>query len=426
MPASIETKKLKGSRTQSLIAFSAEETGKAEEQALTRLGASVRVPGFRPGKAPLDMLRGKIEEASLLEETVRTLLGNLLQTIIDKENIRPILPPKIEITSRTPLAVSVTFVEKPEVTIKGGDRIKVEKKEATIGKEQIDRMVRYLQEQEKTSKEVDRKAKEGDQVTIDFVGTDAAGTEISGTKARGYQIIIGSKELIPGFEDALVGMGKGDQKSFPLTFPADYHAEHLRKKPVTFAVTVSKVEEVTIPEMTDAFVAEHQLGKDVADLRGRIEASLKTQEESVERDRRERELFEAVRKATVVELAPELLEQTEQSLLQEQAQELERRGTNLTDWLKRTKKTEEDFRKDLAEQAAKRLTVRFGVEKLIEDRKIAVTDDEMRGIIDEQITLSPEAERAKLREEFSPGSDAYEQLRWRRTVEKLTEQLLAA
>lgn len=426
MPASIETKKLPASRTQCLITFTTEETAKAEDESLRRLAATVRIPGFRPGKAPADLVREKIEASALLEETVRSLLGNLMKTMIEEQNLHPILPPTIEIQERSPVKIAVTFVEKPEVKLKGADKIKIEKKESKVDAKDVDRMIKYLQDQEKVTAEVERKAKEGDQVTMDFVGTDAKGVEVPGTRSRGYQVIIGSKSLLPGFEDALIGMSKDEEKSFPLTFPTDYHAEQLRGKPVTFAVKVSKVEEVTLPEMTDAYVREHDMGKDVADLRSRIEASMKTQEESIDQDRRERELFDAIRKATVVDLAPELLEQAEHSILHEHEEELTRRGMTLEQWLQRAKKSPEDFGKEIKEQAKNRLTVRFGIETLLEERKIAVTDDELQQTIDAELKQAPAKQLAELQQAYAPGSDAYAQLKWRKEVEKLTHLMLAA
>jgi trigger factor len=271
---------------------------------------------------------------------------------------------------------------------------------------------------------VDRKAKQGDQVTLDFHGTDGEGKEVAGTRTKGYDVVIGSKTLLPGFEDALVSLGKGEQKSFTLTFPDNYHAEHLRKKPVTFHVTVTKIEEVDLPAFDDAFAKEHGLGATAEEAKKRIGDSMRQEEEMVEQQRRERLLFDAIRKATKVELAPELLDQTQQNLLQELQQQLQRQGITIEEWMKKREKKPEEILKEMHEQAEGRLMLRFGVEKLLEELKIEVTDDEVRKIVAEIRSQEKPEDALKDAGRYAPGSEDFEQLRWQKKVEKLVTELL--
>jgi trigger factor len=418
-------KKLPQSRTQCTIVFSPEEVSKAEAEALAHIGEHVNLPGFRPGKAPPDMVRSNVDAAELLEHMVRHLATPILRTLPAEQNLKPILSPRLSVEKTDPLTISVIFVEKPDVKVKGAEKIKIEKKEKKFDDKDIDRMVRYLQDQYRTFSEADRPLKEGDQATIDFHGTDTEGKEVPGIRSRGYAVILGSKTLLPGFEDTLAGMKKGDQKSFPLTFPEKYHAEHLQGKNVTFHVTVTKVEDVNTPEMTDAFVKEHHLGESLPDLRKRIAESMTREEESVDRQRRERELFDKIREATKVDPAPELVQQAEQNLLEELEEELKRQNTTLEDWMKRAKKSPQDMHKEMEEQAKKRLQLRFGVEQLIEDRKIDVTEDELNALIKDILANAEEKDRLTLASRFTKGSEDYDQLKWQRQVEKLVEGILA-
>ncbi len=412
MPDVPAIKRLSQGRVQCTVSFSSEQEAKAEAQAVELLGSSIRIPGFRAGRAPLEVLKERLPTEALFEETIRMLLKDSLGALAKEHNLKPILPPKVEAQSRNPLTVTITFVERPAVKVKGGEKIRIEKKTHKVEEKDVERMIRYLVEQYRTMTVVDRAAKEGDQVTIDFVGTDKDGKEVPGIRTVGYPVIIGSKTLLPGFEDNLITMKVGDRKSFTLTFPEKYHAEHLRGKPVTFAVTLGKVEEVHTPELTDAFVKEKGVGENLAEVRTRIEQSMIEEEERIERQRREQALFEAVREATRVDLAPELVEQTIRSLFEEGEEELRQQKSSMADWLKKSGKKVEDFEKELREQAVQRLTLRFGIEQLLEDRKVEASDDEVRSLLEDKSA--------------EPGSEAFEQSRWQKRVEKLVESLLAA
>jgi len=345
MPTTPTLKKLPSGRTQATITFDEKEATQAEEIAIKRLGSGISVPGFRPGNAPVEALKQKVSPDSILDEVIRSLASPFVRTIAQEQNLKLIAPPKLQVDSLKPLTVSIMFVERPDVKMKG--KIKVEKKDVKVDEKDVERMMEELRKQERTFREVEHEAREGDQVTTDFHGTDAQGAEIVGIRTRNYGVILGSNTLIPGFEDALKGLKKGQEKSFTLTFPEEYHAKELRKKPVTFHVTVTKVEEVQSPELTDAYVKEKGMGESVGELRKKVEQSMRHEEEESERRRREGALFEAIVKATKVELAPELLEQTEQSILAELEDRLQQHHSTLETWMKQAQKKPEDLMKSL-------------------------------------------------------------------------------
>ncbi len=423
MPTISTPKKLKQSRVQCVVTFTQPEVAAAEEKVIERAGQSLKIPGFRPGKAPAEMVRSKIDPQQMQEEVVRMLLPSVLDSIFKEHNVSPIIPPKVDLESKEPMTVTITFVERPEVKVKGADKIKVSKTEIKADEKDFNRMLDYLKQQYRSTKEADRAAKQDDQVTMDFFGV-MDGKEVEGTRAADYKIVIGSKNLIPGFEEELVGLKKGDSKTFTVTFPADYHAEALKGKPVAFTVTIKAVEEVTTPEFTDAFVKEHHLGESFADLKKRIQDSLREQEERMDRGRREKELFEAIRSATSIDLAPELIAQEERTILDEIAENLAREQMTLEDWLKKTERTWEKMRDEVKDEATKRLTLRFGIQQLMADKNVTVTDEEMKAAIDEQMAGLEPDERLKRAPQFAKGSDAYDQLHWRKRVEKLVEDLL--
>jgi trigger factor len=260
----------------------------------------------------------------------------------------------------------------------------------------------------------------------EHTGEERAGKEIQGTRSTGYQVIIGSNSLIPGFEEQLKGLKKGEKKDLALTFPDKYHAEHLQGKPVTFAVEVKNVENVHMPVMTDEFVKEKQLGDSAADLRARITESMRTQEEQMDRQRREQAFFDAIAAATKVDLAAELTEQEERNLFEELSNQLQSQKMSLEQWMQQSKRAPEALQKELREEAVKRVRLRFGIQKLIEEKKIEVTPEERSMLIPAFLATLPEEERVRAAERYREGSQGFEELVWRKRVEKLVESMLAA
>ncbi|MBI2635750.1 trigger factor [Candidatus Peregrinibacteria bacterium] len=425
MPDISPPKKLKQSRVECTVAFTGEEVASAEQKALLRLGGNMRIEGFRPGKAPTALVRQKIDPSYLNEETVRLLLPAVFDAILKEHNLRPIIPPKVDIISRAPLTMTITLVEKPDVRVKGAGKIRVIRKDIVVEKKDVARMTGYLRDQYRTAIPVERPAKDGDELTLDFAGT-LDGKEAEGTRATGYKLTIGSKSLIPGFEEALIGMNQGERKSFPLTFPADYHAEHLRGKEVTFTAIVNDINEVRMPDFTDAFVKEHHMGESVSDLEKKIEQTLLDQRKRDDKVRRREELLDAIRSAAAVDLAPELIAHEERMLFDEIVRNLEAEKAGMDDWLRRTNRTAEKLKEELLEEAVKRLTLRFAIQWLLEENKIEATPQELDEAREIALADVEPSERGKAESHYKKGGEGYEELKWRKRVDKLVEEMLAA
>jgi len=162
----------------------------------------------------------------------------------------------------------------------------------------------------------------------------------------------------------------------------------------------------------------------VEQLKTRIEKTLKEQEEHADRERRERELFDAIRNATVLDLAPELISSEERALFDEIARNLEREKKSLEEWLKQTNRTVEALQKEMQEEAGKRLTLRFAIQWLMEDRKIEMSAEDVAGVLKAMLDSLPENQRKEAEAYYKVGGDGYEELKWRQKVEKLVKGML--
>ncbi len=426
MPATPPTiERLKQSRIRATVTFTVEEVAKAEEQALREMGQSIMIKGFRPGHAPIATVRERVTKEALTEQTIRGLMKTALPALIEEHKIVPVIPPKVEVIGREPMVLAILFVERPEVTVKNADTLAPAKKEITVDPKDVERVIEGLRREHRRKQEVDRSTKEGDDVTIDFSATDADGKEIAGLRGTDEEVTIGSQTFLPGFEDALQGTKKGEEKTFTLTLPEKFPVEALRTKPASFHVTVKKVEENELPELTDAFV-QKVFGQPTAEaLRTRVTSSIRMQEEQHDRMERERKLLEEIRKRTTVDLAEELLETEVGDMVHEWSTRLERQGTTIAEALRKEGKTVEQAEQELKTQALERWKLRLGLQKLIEMKAIHVTEEEVEQAFAQALQQMPKDRQEDAKKEWQQRGAAYQELRWRTLVEKAIDALLA-
>lgn len=215
-----------------------------------------RINGFRKGKVPPNVLQklfGKEARARAAQE----LMQSKYFEAIMQEKVNPAGPPSIEPKSNEAgqdLEFVATFEVYPDVEVKGLDAIEVEQPEVEVTDKDVDAMLDTLRKQHASWKEVKRKSKKGERITIDFTGR-VDGEEFEGGKAQDFALELGQGRMIPGFEDEIIGMKKGEEKTIKVTFPEDYHAENLKGKDAEFDIVAKKVEEQVLPEVDDEFVA---------------------------------------------------------------------------------------------------------------------------------------------------------------------------
>ena len=417
-------KRLKGGRVECTVLFSETDIAPAEEKALHELSRDIEIEGFRKGNAPMEMVRNKINADKLFEQTIHNLLPSTFEKLVESENIKPIIHPRVEVVSKNPLSITIIFLEKPEVKLKGIDKIKIEKKEPKVEEKEMQKMIDYILSKHKKNTPVDRPAKTGDLITMDFWGEDKDGKEIDGIRTQGHQVEIGSKVLIPGFEDALVGLSKEETKAFTLTFPEKYHAEQLQNQPVTFHVTVKNIEEVYLPELTDEFAQKELQSKDSADFKKHIEDSMLQQEIAMEHQRRERILMDEIAKCTAVDLADELVDEETKQMFGEFSQQLQQQGLTLEAWLAQSGKKPEEVMQGMKEQSITRLKLRLGMQKLIEEKQMDISDEEMNMVIEDFLAQASPEQRKEVESAYQKGAQAYEQLKWQKNVEKVLSEML--
>ena len=273
MSISIET--LEGLQRRVTITVAADKIEAAYKEQLKGYAKNARVDGFRKGKVPQSIIEQRFGVAARQEVLSDEMQRAFFDAVIaEKINLagRPTFTPN-NYQPGQEFSFSVTFEVFPEVELKGLENIEVEKPVVEISEADLDKMVDVLRKQQATWAESQEAVKAEDRVVIDFVGS-VDGEEFEGGKATDFVLAMGQGRMIPGFEEGIVGHKAGEQFDIDVTFPAEYHAENLKGKAAKFAITLKKVENIVLPELTEEFVKKFGNAKSVEDLRAEIKKNM--------------------------------------------------------------------------------------------------------------------------------------------------------
>lgn len=360
-----------------------EITGKDWEKKLDetfkKIIKKVKIDGFRPGKAPRNIYEQKYGKQSIVVEAVDSCMNEAYVKALKEFKGEPIMQPTvgIEKVDETGVIYVFTFTTKPEIKINKYTNLGVKKDSVKVTKKDVDNEIEKMRKEYADLTVKDGKAENGDTVIIDFEGFDGD-KAFEGGKAENYALELGSNSFIPGFEEALVGVKKGDKKDVNVTFPKDYHAEELKGKPVVFKVLVHEVKTKVYPELDEDFFLDLGLEdvKTKEDLEKKVKETMTEQKEYEAENKYVDELFEALLKETSVEVPHELIHEELDRMVEQYAERLKMQGITLEQFYKFTNSSEEALKAQMHEEAEKRVKLRFAIDEIIELEKIDATDEE--------------------------------------------------
>ena len=255
------------------------------------IGRDLKIPGFRKGKVPPQVVLRQIGRPAVLEEAVRRGLGDWYEQAVRDTGIAPVGDPKLDVADLpekgAPLAFNFEVGVRPAAKLGKWRGLEVERAEPVASDDEIQGELDRMRESLASLETVERDAARGDFVVMDFVGS-VDGEPFEGGDARGFLLELGSGRLIEGFEEQLEGSKADDERTVEVTFPDDYQAEHLAGKDASFAVTVKEVKEKRLPELDDEFAVEAGGYDTLDELREEIAKRIsEAKEGNVERDFRE-------------------------------------------------------------------------------------------------------------------------------------------
>lgn len=378
----ISKKQLSDTQTTLTFTLSEADLSPIKQRALKKLGAKVKVAGFREGKAPLNIIEKNVDQSLLETEVIEDAVNTFYVQALDEHKIRPVARPDVSIKKFVPytnLEFETVVSVIGKVILPDYKKIKMPLKKASVTEKDVTEVLDSLRSRAAERKEVKRAAKKGDQATVDFKGTNKKGEAIKGAEGNDYPLILGSNSFIPGFEDKVIGNLAGKPFKFDITFPKDYGVKALAGKVVNFAVTIKKVEELIEPTVDDSFAASVGPFKTLADLKRDIKAQL-TQERqtNIMRDY-EQALIEKIVAQTKLSVPQVLVDEQVDALLKEQQQNILYRGQTWQEFLESEGVSESDYRtKTLAPQAEMRVKAGLVLAEVSDQENIQITPDELQ------------------------------------------------
>lgn len=340
----------------------------------------VKMDGFRKGKVPRNVYEKKYGKQELIYSAADKVIQDKYKEVVLEGKINPILEPKIDVVKMDEESFEAKMILITEPTVKLGEYkgLKVEKETATVSAEEVENHINSLLQEYAELAIKDGKVEDGDVAIIDFEGFKD-GVAFEGGKGENYSLTIGSHSFIPGFEEGIIGMSKGEEKELKLTFPKDYMSEELKGQKVVFKVKVNEVKSRIIPQLDEEFFAD--LGMDDIKTKEDLEKSIKEEilaEKNHELEHKfEDDLLDKAANNMEISLADELIEDEKNAMYQDLVKRMSMQGINEELYLKYTNSTKEDILSKMAEEATRRLKYRYLLMAIIKEEKLKVSDKDL-------------------------------------------------
>lgn len=287
-----------------------EKIDEAYNKHIVKLSKTAKINGFRPGKIPLDVIKNRFGD-SARQDALSEIIQKSLNSAMDQEKLNPVSVPMVEPTQvipGQPLEFTATFEVLPELSQVCFEATTIEKQVSSIEDVDIDKVLNHLQDQNTAWKKVDRAAQEKDQVIIDFRGT-MNGVAFAGGEAHDYPIVLGSKMMIQGFEEGILGASAGDDKVIKVTFPDNYFAKEVAGKEAEFTIKVIKVSQPEAPALDETFVKKMGVKSgSLADLRAEIRKNLERELNRLTKSKLKMQIFEKLIEQNPLEVPKALIE----------------------------------------------------------------------------------------------------------------------
>lgn len=388
-----------------VIEVSADEMKPFLEKAAAQLSEQKPIKGFRPGHAPLDTVISTYGEMAVWQVAADLAVGKTYYDALEQEKLLVIGSPHIHVEKIAPgndFVYKATVTVYPDIELPDFEKIEVKRKEANAKDEQIDKVLGDLADMRATEVVEKREAKDGDKVVIDF-DIQLDGVSIEGGSQKKYPLILGKKTMIPGFEEGVVGMKAGEEKTFDLTFPEDYHAKHLAGKPTKATIKLEEVYKRELPTLDDEFAKTTMNVETLEKLKETIRENIEHEEKHKADHEATNEMFDKLADAAKISEIPELLVNNElNKMILELEQNVSRQGMNFDDYLTSIGKSRANLKIDFADQAVKRVKIALINRELAKRENLEATDEEVQHQIDLVLQQNPDnkelAENAKTKE----------------------------
>lgn len=426
----VKVEKLPDSRVAITVTLPWESWGKHEAHAAEHMAESVNMAGFRKGKVPQAMLEARFGREAILVEAAEHAVHEAYPKALVDAKADAIGRPEItfdSVKADEPLVFTIKTDVLPEIEL--GDwkkavkdvNAKESKKEVVVEAKEIEAELERLASMRAKFVAVDRPAKDGDNVKVDFT-VKQDGVVIEGGQAADHAIVLGSKTFIPGFEEQVVGMKVGEDKVFTLDFPKEYHAKHLAGKPAEFTVKLKTVEEREVPAFDDEFAKSLGKFENMEALKKNLETGMLEEKKRAHKDEWRGAILDSLVEGAKLEFPAILVEEELERMIHQFKGQVSMMGFNWDMYLEQVKKTEAELRTEWTVQAKKRIAAELILQKLAADEEISVDTEAVEAEMNKVFQYYKSQEKI---EQNIDMSRLYTSVRGRLTNEKTLEWLEA-
>lgn len=345
-----------------------------------------KVPGFRNGKVPRNVVEKVYGEGVLYETVIEDNVDDEYRKAVEDNKLEVVSKPELDVKQigkGKDLIYTVTLFVKPEATVKKYKGLEVKKIDSKVSKKDVDAAIES--DRQKNARVIsvdDRDLQKDDISTIDFEGF-VDGVAFEGGKAENFELTIGSGQFIPGFEDQLIGMKIGEEKEINVTFPKEYHAENLAGKPAMFKVKLISIKSKILPELDDEFAKDVSEFEILADYRKDVEKKVKKQKEESAKNQKEIAVIDKLVENTEVVIPESMIDDEVESMSNQFASNLAYQGLDLKTYCMYMNTTEEEFKKNLRPEAEKNVKLKLALDAIEKLEEIKVEAKEIDEKIDE-------------------------------------------
>ena len=382
-----EIKKLPKSEVEIKTSIPWEEWKGFLDSAVADISKDIKIKGFRPGKAPKEIVEQEAGKDTILNEAVKKAIQKKYPKILADEKIEAIGVPGVEVlkvAEGNDLEYKIKTAVMPKIKLspwqKSVKKINQEHQniEVEVMEKEVEKELKKLAHSRVKSVTVNREARQKDSVEINFqVFRD--GVPIENGTGKKHNLVLGSGAFIPGFEDNIIGMKRGDKKEFELKFPEEYKSGGLAGQKATFKVEMNLVQERIVPLVNDEFASSLGKFKNLEELKKSLKEGMKKEKERQIKEKRRAEFTEKLIEKTEVELPEILIQEEVKKMTLEFESQVRSMGMEPADYLKQIKKTEQDLKRDWEPQAVKRIKAALALRKVAKDRDIKVSSEEIEG-----------------------------------------------
>ena len=374
-----QLEKLEGNKAKLTITVDAETFRKALNEAYKKTAGRYTVQGFRKGHAPRKVIENLYGEGVFFEDAFELCWGEAYDKAVEEHDLFVVDRPDVDIVSIGENAGVVFTAEvtlKPEVTLGAYKGIAVPKADYTVSDEDVMKALEAERENQARFVDVDRPAENGDRVLLDYSGS-VDGEKFDGGTAEDQTLVLGSNTFIPGFEDQLVGIKAGESRDVNVTFPTEYHAEHLAGKAAVFACTVKAVQKKELPGIDDDFIGDISEFETVDAWKEDKKAKMTEEKKRYNDNMRENLAIKGACDNATVDIPDCMIERQVDYMVQDVKYRLQGSGLDWNTYLKYLNTTEADMRKNYRAEAEARVKMQLVIDAVAKAENVQATDEEI-------------------------------------------------